>query len=110
MFRTVALLALFACTCAQAEITQCTPISGVPVTISAAGTYCLTTDLYVGSGTAITIQADNVVLDLNGHALAGPGGSSSTGIYSNLHRGLRIRNGTVRNFSSGVLIDDHASP
>lgn len=111
MHRSVALLALCACASVQAgESLQCTTITSVPITISAAGSYCLTGDLAVGSGTAITLQADNVLLDLNGHTLSGPGGSNSTGIYANVHRGLRIRNGTVRNFSNGVLIDDHNSP
>jgi len=110
MHRALALLALFACASTQAETQQCTTITSVPLTISASGSYCLTGNLASSSGTAITIQADNVVLDLNGHTLSGPGGSSSIGIASNLRRGLRIHNGTLRGFTNAVFIDDHNSP
>jgi hypothetical protein len=111
MYRTIALLALFSCASVQAESLQCTTISSVPLTISAPGSYCLTGDLAISSGTAINIQSDNVVLDLNGHTLSGPGGSASTtGIFSNMRRGVRVHNGTLRGFLNGVLIDDHNSP
>lgn len=110
MYRALALLALFVCASAQAETLQCTTVTSVPLTISASGSYCLTGNLASSSGTAITIQADNVVLDLNGHTLSGPGGTSSIGISSNMRRGLRIRNGTLRGFANAVFIDDHNSP
>src|SRR3569623_752712 len=110
MYRALALLAFFVCAGAQAESQQCTTIASVPVTISVPGSYCFTGDLASGSGTAISIQADNVVLDLNGHTLSGPGGTGATGIASNLRRGLRIRNGTLRGFGNAVYIDDHSSP
>jgi len=109
MHRALALLALFACAWVQAETLQCTAVSSVPLTISAPGSYCLTGDL-VSSGTAITIQADNVVLDLNGHTLTGSGGGTTYGVYSNMHRGLRIRNGTLRGYSNPIYIDDRNSP
>lgn len=111
MHRTVVLIALFACASVQAgESLQCTTITSVPITISAAGSYCLTGDLTTSATTAITIQADNVVLDLNNHTLRGPGGSGSNGIYANQHRGLRIHNGTLRGFANAINIDDHNSP
>ena len=47
----------------------------------------------------ITINADNVTLDLMGFSLVGPGG---TGLYDGIHMNGRtnveVRNGTVRNF------------
>jgi hypothetical protein len=110
MYRTPALLALFVCASAQSESLQCTAIASVPLTISVPGSYCLTGNLASSSGTAISIQTDNVVLDLNGHTLSGPGGTSAIGIASNMRRGLRIRNGTLRGFGNAVLIDDHNSP
>ena len=98
------------CSIAQAETTQCTTITTVPATLASAGSYCLGGDLAstaTGSSAAITIAANDVTLDLNGHALAGPGGSNAGyGIYAIAQHGLRIRNGLLRGFSYGVLITD----
>ena len=59
---------------AAAETVNCTPVTSVPVTITTSGPHCLTDNLtfYGQSGSAITIQANRVVLDLNGHTLQGP--------------------------------------
>jgi hypothetical protein len=76
-----------------AQIEARTPISSAPFTLSASGSYYLTTNLTVSSGNAITITANNVTLDLNGFtirstavAAAGTaillsGGSASIAIY-----------------------------
>ena len=47
-----------------------TPISSAPFTISTSGSYYLTGNLTVTSGTAITIAADQVTLDAGTAALA----------------------------------------
>jgi hypothetical protein len=52
-----------------AQIEARTPISSVPFTISAPGSYYLTTNLTISSGNAITVNANNVMLDLNGFTL-----------------------------------------
>lgn len=51
----------------------CTAVSAVPATLSSNGRYCLTQDVSMGgtSGIAITIDADAVTLDLQGHTLRG---------------------------------------
>src|SRR5262249_57244754 len=72
---------------ARAETTQCLPVTSVPSVITSPGVYCLIGDLAtrMTSGNAIEIQADNVVLDLNGHRLNGAGGGAGTtamGIYA----------------------------
>src|ERR1039458_3298480 len=54
------------------QIEARTPISSVPYTISAPGSYYLTGNLAVSSGTAITIAANQVTLDLNGFTLSSP--------------------------------------
>jgi hypothetical protein len=55
---------------AFAESSHCAVISSVPTTLSKAGLYCLAEDLaHSASGPAITIDADNVTVDLNGHTL-----------------------------------------
>lgn len=51
-----------------------TPISAVPYTITEPGSYYLTGNMtMVAQGNAITIDADNVTLDLNGFTLDGAG-------------------------------------
>ncbi len=52
-----------------AQIEPRTPISAAPFTISAAGSYYLTTNLNVSSGDAIIITANDVTLDLSGFTL-----------------------------------------
>jgi hypothetical protein len=105
-------LVLGAAAGARAETTQCAAIAAVPVTIAIPGVYCLTSDLDYApaSGTAIRINASNVVLDLNGHALRGLAGSSTTayGIYAEQRQNVTVMNGTVRGFETGVYLGDLA--
>ncbi len=77
-----------------------TPISALPLTITAPGSYYLTGNLTGTAGQdAITINADNVAIDLNGFTLSGPGGA---GITSAANQRLRVRNGTIEGFTSGI--------
>jgi hypothetical protein len=94
----------------RAETTQCTAITALPMTISLPGVYCLTSDLNVNLpslGTAITIAANSVVLDLNGHRIANLAGPSTTavGILAFDRQNVTIKNGSVRGFFTGVLMD-----
>jgi len=79
-------------------------ISELPYTISLPGMYRLSGDLTLATQNTngITIDADNVTLDLNGHALIGPGkaaGTSGNGIYvSGTQYNIAIRNGTLRDW------------
>ena len=68
----------------QAQITLCTPINNFPSTISTSGVYCLTADYdsSATSGNMITINANNVVLDLNDHRITGFGGGADTQSYN----------------------------
>ncbi len=84
-------------------------ISELPYTISQPGMYRLSGDLSLSTTNTngITIDADNVTLDLNGHALIGPGkaaGSTGDGIYvDGPQYNIAIRNGTVRDWRlSGI--------
>jgi len=59
------------------QIEPRTPISSVPFTISAPGSYYVTTNLTPGADqNGIVVAADNVTIDLNGFTLFGGGGSS----------------------------------
>jgi parallel beta-helix repeat protein len=75
------------------------PISSLPYTISSPGSYYVTKDLTgVAGSNGITVDADDVTLDLNGFTLRGIPGSGH-GIAKNLigeRHNVRIYNGTVR--------------
>jgi hypothetical protein len=94
---------------AQAETINCTPINTIPAVISVPGVYCFTHDLVasVTSGNAIDIQANSVVLDMNGHRLDGMGGLSTqaTGIHALNRQNVTVMNGTVSRFLIGILIE-----
>ena len=85
-----------------------TKITSVPYTISNPGFYYFGGNLtYTGTGSAISITADNVTLDLMGFSLTGGGKEigTNTGISPNNNdnsRNVEIRNGTVSGFTVGV--------
>lgn len=88
----------------------CTDIASVPAVITRPGLYCLKRDLaFTGSsGAAITIEANNVTLDLNGFRLGGGGGGSGTlasGVYATDRRNITIRNGIIRAFRTNVALN-----
>src|SRR6185436_5060329 len=97
---------------ARAETTLCTPINSLPTSITTQGIYCLNSDfaLNLGAGAAISIETNNVVIDLNGHKignLAAGTGTFANGIYGFQRQNVTIRNGTLRGFRYGiVLLDD----
>jgi|SRR6516162_4547129 3-dehydroshikimate dehydratase len=77
------------------------PIASVPFSISAPGRYFLVTNLTYAltTGAAITINADEVILDLNGTSLHGPPGSNSaTGVLVSGRRSVTIQNGDIDGF------------
>ena len=80
------------------------PISSVPCKISASGFYYLTEDL-TATGTGITVEADDVTIDLRGQQLIGPGSGDNYGIYMNGCSNVEIRNGTVRSFGSDGIYE-----
>lgn len=109
----VALFGLVLAPPAAAETTLCTAITSLPYTISVPGAYCLLGDLTtsISAGVAISIEANSVTLDLNGHKLSGNDGSATTarGIVALGRRFVVVKNGTVRGFLTGVAISGVAS-
>jgi hypothetical protein len=92
----------------DAKLEKRTPISSLPLTISASGSYYLTGNLAVATGTAITINADNVTVDLNGFTISSSASpANSTGILINgLRRDVTIKNGHIlgtTTFSGGTF-------
>ncbi len=68
----------------------------------------------VCQGDGLIIGADNVFQDLGGHRLSGPGKGpwvwpnralSSVGVRVESRDGIRISNGTVTSFATGILLD-----
>ena len=96
---------------ARAETVNCTAITALPKVITVQGVYCFTRDLATAmtSGNAIDIQTNNVVLDLNGFKLGGLAagrGTLTNGIHALNRQNLTIKNGTIRGFLRGILLDD----
>jgi parallel beta-helix repeat protein len=86
-----------------AQVEPRTPISSLPFTISASGSYYLTSNLtQSGSAAGITISADNVTLDLGGFALIGVLSGTAAGVAIPVaHKNVQVRNGTIRNWNGG---------
>ncbi len=94
----------------RAETIDCTPITTLPSIITEQGIYCLTGNLSTAmtSGNAIEIQTNNVTIDLNAWKLGGLAagiGTAANGIYGFDRKNVTIRNGTVRGFYRGILLD-----
>lgn len=82
------------------------PISSLPYTISAPGTYYLTRPLTLASGTAINIASNQVTLDLGGQTLSV--GATTVGnyvIYSGNpgYSGVRVTNGNLAGGNSAIF-------
>lgn len=98
-----------------ADTDKCTPISAVPFTISAPGSYCLTKNISAPStftsGNAITVSSDDVTIDLAGYTLgnllAGTG-TQAIGIQGIGLNNVTIQNGTVRGFFIGIQLSGAA--
>ncbi|HWX20176.1 MAG TPA: right-handed parallel beta-helix repeat-containing protein [Candidatus Binatia bacterium] len=82
-----------------------TPISALPFTITNRGSYFLAANLTGVSGqNGITINTNDVFLDLNGFALVGGGGGSIAIYAPNLVTNLSVAGGTIRNWDGGGVI------
>src|SRR5215510_6072457 len=86
---------------AGADIVNCTTISSLPFHITAPGKYCLSGSLTTGgTEAAITIEADDVILDFNGYTMSSTNslqyGFDTAGIT---RHSLTIRNGTLKRFN-----------
>jgi hypothetical protein len=82
-----------------------TKITSVPYTINNPGFYFLGGNLNYSSqaGNAITVNADNVTLDLMGFSLTGGWGN---GIYMSGRTNVEVRNGSIEVFNCCVYEDN----
>jgi hypothetical protein len=108
---TAALLACMALAAARAGADEARIPVYQPTTLSQSGYYILTRNVTSTSGSAITITAQDVTLDLNGFTITGPTGSVLVTISSGANASVRIRNGfligasgTVVSRSSGLIL------
>jgi hypothetical protein len=83
-----------------------TTITSVPITISTPGKYVLKKDLTLNSGgTAITVTASNVTINLNGFTLIdGPVPNQNIGVNADGVDNLIIQNGTISQFQGAAGI------
>jgi hypothetical protein len=72
-----------------------TKITSLPYTITTPGFYYLTNNLTCASGSGITVNADDVTIDLMGFRLNGPGSGFGIIIDSG-RKNVEIRNGSLR--------------
>jgi parallel beta-helix repeat protein len=88
------------------ETDQRIPISA-PYTITQPGSYILAGDIQttLADQNAITVEANNVTIDLNGFNLNGPGSGNGCGIFMNGRTNVEIRNGTIRDFGGYGIIE-----
>jgi len=101
----LACVLLTASAMAGAEVTDCTEITGLPFDVKEPGIYCLKTNLSVSlpfGGVALTIHADDVVIDLNGHTMEASGPTSAVAVFADAQKDVTVRNGTIRGFGGAV--------
>jgi hypothetical protein len=99
---------------AWAQTTCTKTITTLPYTITLGGNYCLGSNLQtsLATGSAITINADGVVLDLAGFKLedtSALGTITTNGVSVANRRDVTIRNGTIRGFYRGVYVTSAGS-
>jgi parallel beta-helix repeat protein len=84
-----------------------TAISSVPFKITTAGSYVLSKDLSMTAAdqNAITVEANDVTLDLMGFSLSGPGKGAGCGIFMRARENVEVRNGTVANFGGHGIFE-----
>jgi hypothetical protein len=81
-----------------------TPISELPFVISAPGSYYLTDSLTgIPASPGISVEVDNVTIDLRGFALIGVPGSRAGIDAPSLQSGLTVRNGIIRGWGEDGL-------
>jgi hypothetical protein len=81
-----------------------TPISSLPYAITQPGRYYVTRNLS-SSGTAITVAASDVVVDLGGFTIDGQG-SNGNGVYDlgQSNTNVSVEHGTIRGFVFTVML------
>ena len=95
----------------DAKLEKRTPITSVPFTINAAGSYYLISNFTAsGSASGIIISADNVTVDLGGFVLLGTLSGTAPGIsVPAAQKNVQVRNGTIRNWNGSGIAASNAT-
>jgi hypothetical protein len=91
---------------AAAPASACEAITSLPAHLTAAGRYCLASDLtWDGPGAAITLLADSVEVDLAGHTLRGAttGDPAHLGVLG-IGASSVVHGGTIEGFTYGAQL------
>jgi len=83
----------------DAKLEKRTPISSLPYNLNTSGSYYLTTNLLTTAG-YISVNANNVTIDLNGFTMDGLT-TGSFGIVVFSGNNLTVRNGVIRGINGG---------
>jgi parallel beta-helix repeat protein len=106
--KTLTLIVGMSMTLSAAHQAWAATIRSCPTTISQPGHYHVRTDLTCPAGTppapAISIEANNVRLHLNGHTISGNG--TGVGVLVNGASRVSIMDGTVTNFAFNVVLSN----
>jgi len=95
-----------------AQDVTATAITTLPFTITTSGNYYLPANLTtnLATGSAITIAASEVILDLNGRSLVDTAGSNqANGIFVLNQVDVTIQNGDIDGFGIGVYFSPNSS-
>lgn len=103
---------------AAAAQADCIPINSFPYIVNEGGFYCVTADFSVNSDLygqdTISVNASNVDVDFQGHAITNTASSSNKGVgvrilnFTALHD-VTIHNGTLYGFDAGVVANNFDS-
>jgi len=84
-------------------------INSLPATITTPGVYCLTQQLStsIGSGNAVTVNADDVVIDCNDHRIDGSAAGTATaavGVFAGNRARITLRHCAISGFNTGAKL------
>jgi len=88
------------------------PITSCPYDINSPGSYVIKSNLndnIIDDGNCITVNADNVTIDINGFNLIGPGKTALCdchGISTSGFKNIKILNGSIVNFGGSAIRED----
>jgi len=85
--------------------------SDLPLTITEPNSYYLVEDISFMDtlNHAITIECNDVTIDLAGFTLKGPGSGNRSGIYMSGRSNVEIRNGTIRDFGLPAIYESSST-